>query len=136
MDVVLRSQEFQGTGHLFREMPHDDLVQASNRGIRILFDHALGLGMVGEVGTLLDEGREIAQLTELHDDVHTGWRFVAVDERHNMWMVEASEDGDFGHEVVFELLVELVHVDRLDGNRRSLLLFGQYVSGCSQHTRR
>ena len=80
MDVVLRSQEFQGTGHLFGEMPDDDFVQSSNRWIRVLFDHALGLGVVSEVGTLLDEGREIAQLTELHNDVHTGWGFVAVDE--------------------------------------------------------
>jgi hypothetical protein len=53
-----------------------------------------------------------------------------------MWVVEASEDRDFGHEVVLELLVELVHVDRLDGDRRSLLLFGRYVSNCSQYTRR
>lgn len=39
-----------------------------------------------------------------------------------MWVVQTTEDGDFGNEVVFELLVQLVHVDRLDGHGLALLL--------------
>jgi hypothetical protein len=37
-------------------------------------------------------------------------------------VVQTAQNGDFGHEVVFELLVQLTHVDRLDGDRLALFL--------------
>lgn len=40
-----------------------------------------------------------------------------------MGVVEAAEDGDFGDKVVLELFVELVHVDRLDGDGLALFLY-------------
>lgn len=46
---------------------------------------------------------------------------MAVDERHDVWVVQTAQDGDFRDEVVFELLVQLVHVDRLDGDRLPFL---------------
>jgi len=47
---------------------------------------------------------------------------VAVDEGYDMRVVQAAEDRNLGNEVVLELLVELVHVDRLDSHRLALLL--------------
>ena len=43
-------------------------------------------------------------------------RVFAVDEGYDMGMVKAFEDGDFGSEVLLELLVELAQVDRFDGH--------------------
>lgn len=40
---------------------------------------------------------------------------MAVDKSDNMGMVKALEDVDLRREVIFEFLVELSQVDRLDG---------------------
>jgi len=54
--------------------------------------------------------------------MHTGWGFLAVDKGDDVWVVEASKDRDLRHEVILQLLIELVHVDRFDGHRSFLLL--------------
>lgn len=40
--------------------------------------------------------------------------FLAVDKGGNVRVVEALEDRDLRGQVVFEFLVELAHIDRLD----------------------
>lgn len=40
-----------------------------------------------------------------------------------MGMVQAPQDSYFGHKVVFKLLVQLVNVDRLDGDRSAFFLY-------------
>lgn len=39
-----------------------------------------------------------------------------------MWVVKTSKDRDLRHEVILQLLIELVHVDRFDGHRSFLFL--------------
>jgi hypothetical protein len=102
-------------------MSDNDLVQSTNRRVGVLFYHALCLRMVDKVSALLDEGRQVSELAEFHDDMHAGGRFLAVNERYYVRVVKAAQDGDFGDEVVLELLVQLVHVDRFDGNGLALL---------------
>lgn len=55
--------------------------------------------------------------------MHARGRFLTVNERYYVGVVEAAEDGDFGDKVVLELFVELVHVDRLDGDGLALFLY-------------
>lgn len=45
-----------------------------------------------------------------------GTRVFAVDEGYDVRVVEAFEDRYLGGQVLFEFLVELAEVDRLDGN--------------------
>ena len=47
---------------------------------------------------------------------------LAINQRNNVWMVQAFEDSDLGGEVVFELFVELRKVDRLDCHEAFLFL--------------
>lgn len=47
---------------------------------------------------------------------------MAIDERNDVRMVQAAQNGDLGYEVVLELLVQLVHVHGLDGYGLSFLL--------------
>jgi hypothetical protein len=47
---------------------------------------------------------------------------LAIDQRDDVWMVQAFEDSDLGGEVVFELFVELRKVDRLDCHKAFLFL--------------
>ena len=51
-----------------------------------------------------------------------GRRLLTVDERDNMWMMEAFEDMDLGIEVILQLLVELLQVNRLYGYVSTVLL--------------
>ena len=122
MDVVLGPQELEGAGHLLGEMSNNDLVQSSDGWVRVLFYHALRLGVVDKVSALLDEGGQVSEFAEFHDDVHARGRFLAVDEGYYMRVVKTAQDGDLGHEVVLELLVQLVHIDRFDGDRLALFL--------------
>lgn len=48
--------------------------------------------------------------------------FFAVDQGNDVGMMEAFENVDLGVEVVFELLVESVDIDRLDGYESGFLL--------------
>jgi len=47
---------------------------------------------------------------------------MAVDKGDDMRVVYGSKDGDFGQEVVFQLLRELVELYRLDGDKGSPFL--------------
>ena len=47
---------------------------------------------------------------------------LAINQRNNVWMVQAFEDSDLGGEVVFELFVELRKVDRFDCHEAFLFL--------------
>lgn len=47
---------------------------------------------------------------------------MAINQGNDVWMKQAAQDGDFGSEVVLELLVQLAHIDRLDGNGLTLFL--------------
>lgn len=50
-------------------------------------------------------------------------RLLTIDQSHYMWMVESLEDMDFRVQVLFQLFVKLLHVDRLDGDVAGLFLF-------------
>lgn len=43
-------------------------------------------------------------------------RLLTIDEGDNVWVMQALEDGDFGCQVVFEFLVELREIHRLNGD--------------------
>lgn len=78
--------------------------------------------MAGERISFLDKIRQIPQLAELHDQMYVCSSLLAVDERHDVWMMEAFQDVNLGVEVVLELLVELFQVDRFDGHVPRALL--------------
>ena len=71
----------------------------------------------------LDEVGEIPQLAEFHDKVYVGRRLLTIDESNDMWVMEAFQDMDFGVEILFELLVELLQVDRFNSYVATSLLF-------------
>lgn len=54
--------------------------------------------------------------------MHPRGRLMAINQGNDVWMKQAAQDGDFGSEVVLELLVQLAHIDRLDGNGLTLFL--------------
>ncbi len=78
--------------------------------------------MPGKGISLLDEIREVSQLTELHHEMYMGGSFLTVDKGDDVWVMQAFEYVDLGVEVLFKLLVELVQVDRLDSDIAWLLL--------------
>jgi len=47
---------------------------------------------------------------------------MTIDEGDDVSVVQASQDGDLGDEIVFELLVQLGDVDGLDGDGLAFLL--------------
>ena len=47
---------------------------------------------------------------------------LAINQRDDVWMVQAFEDSDLGGEIVFKLFVELRKVDRLDCHEAFLFL--------------
>ena len=54
--------------------------------------------------------------------MYMGRGFLAVDQGDDVWVMQPFEYVDLGVEVLFELLVKLVQVDRLDGHITGLLL--------------
>lgn len=72
----------------------------------------------------LDEKRQVPQSAVFHDQMNVGGGFMAVDEGHDVRMMEALQNVDLGGKVVFQLLVELGQVDRLDGYVRAGFLVG------------
>ena len=56
-----------------------------------------------------------------------GGCLLAINERNDMWMVEAFQDVDLGVQILFELLVKLLEVDRFDSYVAASLLFSKPV---------
>lgn len=52
---------------------------------------------------------------------------LAVNECNDMWMMETFQDVYLGVQVLFELLVQLLEVDRFDGYIAASLLFPRVV---------
>lgn len=52
-----------------------------------------------------------------------GGSFLTVDESDDVRMVEAFEDVDLGVQILFQFLVELVHIHRLDGDKAWFFLY-------------
>lgn len=78
--------------------------------------------MPGEGISLLDEIGKIPQLAELHHQVYMGGGLLTIDQGDDVRVMEAFKYMDLGVEVLFELLVKLVQVDRLDSHVARLLL--------------
>ena len=99
--------------NLLEEMPADNLIEPTNRGIGIgiLFDHITRCLVFAEGGSLLDECGQVAELAELHHQVHLGFGFDAVEKSDNVRMMELAEDLDFCIEVLPQLSAELCYVD-------------------------
>ena len=122
MDEVSFPKKFQCTRQLLEEMSYNDLIQASSRRVRIFPYHISRCVVSGKSFALLDEIGEIAELAKLHDQIDMSRRFLAIYESDNMWMMEAFQDVDLRIEVLLQLLVELMQIDRFDGNKAGLLL--------------
>lgn len=60
------------------------------------------------------------------------FRLLTVDEGNYMWMMKGLEDLDLGVEVVPQLLVELLQLYRLDGNKAWLLLYRHRFVSCGR----
>ncbi len=54
--------------------------------------------------------------------MYMGGSLLTVNEGDDVWMMEAFQDVNFRVEVLFEFLVELVHIYRLDRNEAWFLL--------------
>lgn len=115
-------QIHDSAGDLLQEVTADDLIEPTNRRIRILFDHISRRLVLSQRGTLLDECGQVSQLTEFHHQMHLCLGLEAVEQGDDVGMVEFPEDLDFFVEVLPQLLAELREVYRLDGNERAFLL--------------
>lgn len=99
-----------------------DLVQATSGRVGVFPDHICRRVVPGEGISLLDEIRKIPQLAKLHHQVYMGGGLLTVDQSDNVWVMQAFEYVDLGVQVLFELLIKLVQVDRLDSHIAWLLL--------------
>jgi hypothetical protein len=54
--------------------------------------------------------------------MNVGGSFMAIDQRNDVWMVEAFEDMNLRRQVVLQLLIQLREVDRLYGDIRACFL--------------
>ena len=116
-------QEFKRAGQLLQKVSNNNLVEAASRRVGILHDHIRCGGVSSQSIAFLDEVGEIPQLAELHDKVYVGRCLLTIDESNDMWVMEAFQDMNFGVEVLFELLVELLQVDRFNSYVATSLLF-------------
>ena len=58
----------------------------------------MGCRICEKLLSLFDEQRQVSQLTVLHDEVDMCSRLDAVVQADDVWMVDASKNGDFGEE--------------------------------------
>ena len=78
--------------------------------------------MRGQPITLLDEVGEVTELAELHDQMDVSAGLLTVYEGDDMGMMKVFEDVNLRVQIFLELLVELVKMDRFDGDQSSRFL--------------
>lgn len=78
--------------------------------------------MTGQRISFLDKVRQVPQLAKLHDEMYVCRCFLAVDQRHDVGMMEALQNVNLGVQVFLQLFVEFVQVNGFDGYVARLLL--------------
>ena len=78
--------------------------------------------MLTESVALSDEVGQVAELAEFHYQVYMGSGLLTTDQSNDMWMVEVSQNLDLRVEVLFQLLVQLLQVDRFNSDVTRLFL--------------
>lgn len=111
MNEIPISKELHGAGELLEKVADDNFIETTGRRHGILLDHIPKCWVIGEPVPLLDEIREISELTVFHHQVYMRRGFSAVYQSDDMGMVQAFQDLDLAVEVVLEFLVEFGKVD-------------------------
>ena len=128
MDEVPVPQELQGTGKLFQKMTDDDLVQSTNCRIGISSHHVLHSLISHQLVSRLDEHGKISELAKLHDEVDVRSPFPTFVEGDDMRMMERPQDLNLCIQVLLQFLVELRHINGLDGHYTTFFLQTTTVS--------
>jgi hypothetical protein len=115
MDKISFPQELEGAGKLLQEMASYDLVQTRVQDIWIFSGNIMRSRVCDQLLSLLDEQRQVPQLTVFHNEIDMRARLDAIMESNDMRVPKGLENLNFAIEIFLQLLVQTGKLDRLDG---------------------